>query len=141
VGAVLMIAGLHLGVGMDVARLPALILVAALAAAAFTAMIQALVVAFGNRGWLVGLLLAGVQAAACGTPYLVDSLPAPLAFLHPLLPVTWAADAFRACIEGTTTGLAPAVLLLAGSLAVALLAMLAVAFGTDRPPAMAAAPA
>jgi putative membrane protein len=141
VGAALMIAGLRLGVGMDVARLPALILVAALAAAAFTAMIQALVVAFGNRGWLVGLLLAGVQAAACGTPYLVDSLPAPLAFLHPLLPVTWAADAFRACIEGTTTGLAPAVLLLAGSLAVALLAMLAVAFGTDRPPAMAAAPA
>jgi len=141
VGAALMIAGLRLGVGMDVARLPALILVAALAAAAFTAIIQALVVAFGNRGWLVGLLLAGVQAAACGTPYLVDSLPAPLAFLHPLLPVTWAADAFRACIEGTTTGLAPAVLLLAGSLVVALLAMLALAFGTDRPTATAAAPA
>jgi putative membrane protein len=126
---------------MDVARLPALILVAALAAAAFTAIVQALVIAFGNRGWLVGLLLAAVQAAACGTPYLVDSLPAPLAFLHPLLPVTWAADAFRACIEGTTTGLAPAVLLLAGSLVVALLAMLAVAFEPDRPTAAAAAPA
>jgi putative membrane protein len=140
-GAVLMVAGLRLGVGMDVARLPALILVAALAAAAFAAIIQALVIAFGNRGWLVGLLLAAVQAAACGTPYLVDSLPAPLAFLHPLLPVTWAADAFRACIEGTTIGLAPAVLLLAGSLVVALLATLAVAFGMDRPTATAVAPA
>ncbi len=141
VGAALMIAGLRLGVGMDVARLPALILVAALAAAAFTAIIQALVIAFGNRGWLIGLLLAAVQAAACGTPYLVDSLPAPLAFLHPLLPVTWAADAIRACIEGTTTGLAPAVLLLAGSLVVALLVTLAVAFEPDRPTAAEAAPA
>jgi putative membrane protein len=141
VGAALMIAGLRLGVGMDVARLPALILVAARAAAAFTAIIQALVVAFGNRGWLVGLLLAAVQAAACGTPYLVDSLPAPLAFLHPLLPVTWAADAFRACIEGTATGLAPAVLLLAGSLVGALLVTLAIAFAPDRPTAAAAAPA
>ncbi len=141
VGAAVMIAGLRLGVGIDIARLPALILVVALAAAAFTAIIQALVIAFGNRGWLVGLLLAGVQAAACGTPYLVDSLPAPLAFLHPLLPVTWAADAFRACIEGTTIGLAPAVLLLAGSLVVALLVTLAVAFGADRPAATAAAPA
>jgi len=141
VGAALMIAGLGLGVGMDVAWLPALILVAALAAAAFTAIIQALVVAFGNRGWLVGLLLAAVQAAACGTPYLVDSLPAPLAFLHPLLPVTWAADAFRACIEGTASGLAPAVLLLAGSLVGALLVTLAVAFAPDRPTAAAAAPA
>jgi hypothetical protein len=78
-----MIAGLRLGVGMDVARLPALILVAALAAA----------------------------------------------------------DAFRACIEGTTIGLAPAVLLLAGSPVVALLATPAVAFGPDRPTAAAAAPA
>ena len=141
VAAILMVAGLRLGVGLDVARLPALVIVAALAAATFTAIIQALVIAFGNRGWLVGLLLAGVQAAACGTPYLVDSLPAPLAFLHPLLPVTWAADAFRACIEGTTTGLGPAVILLAGSLVIALLVTLAVAFGSDRPTATAAAPA
>ena len=141
VGALLMVAGLHFGVGMDVAWMPALVLVAALAAAAFTAIIQALVVALGDRGWLVGLLLAAVQAAACGTPFPADSLPAPLAFLHPLLPVTWATDAFRACIEGSTTGLAPAVLLLAGSLVVALLAVLAVAFEPDRPRAAEAAPA
>jgi putative membrane protein len=141
VGAVLMIAGLNLGVGMDVARLPALIAVAALAAAAFAAIIQALVIAFGDRGWLVGLLFAGVQAAACGSPYLVDSLPAPLAFIRPLMPVTWAADAFRACIDGTTAGLTSGVLLLGGSLAIALLVTLAVAFGTDRPTATAPAPA
>jgi len=141
VGAVLMIAGLRLGIGMDVARLPALVAVAALAAAAFAAIIQALVVAFGDRGWLAGLLFAGVQAAACASPYVVDALPGPLAFLRPLLPVTWAADAFRACIDGTTAGLATGVLLLAGALAVALLVTLAVAWGSDRPPATAPAPA
>ncbi len=141
IGAVLMIAGLRLGVGMDVARLPALIAVAALAAAAFAAIIQALVVALGDRGWLVGLLFAGVQAAACASPYVVDALPGPLAFLRPLMPVTWAADAFRACIDGTTAGLATGVLALAGSLAIALLVTLAVAWGTDRPAATAPAPA
>jgi RND superfamily putative drug exporter len=141
VGAALMVAGLRLGVGIDVARLPALVAVAALAAAAFAAIIQALVVAVGDRGWLLGLLFAGVQAAACASPYIVDALPGPLAALRPLMPVTWAADAFRACIDGTTAGLATGVLALAGSLALALLVTLAVSWGTDRPPATAPAPA
>ena len=132
VGSVLMVAGLDLAVGIDVAQLPALVAVAALAAAAFTAIIQALVVAFGDRGWLVGLLLAGIQAAACASPVPFAALPAPLDAIHPFLPVTWAADAFRACIQGTTGDVLPAVVVLGGSLVVALLVTLAISFGSDR---------
>ena len=67
--------------------------------------------------------------AGKGTANPASLLDFATAVLHPLLPVTWAADAFHACIEGTTAGLAPGVILLAGSLVVALLVTLAMAFG------------
>jgi putative membrane protein len=141
VGSVLMIAGLRFAVGIDVAQLPALLAVGALAAAAFTAIIQALVVTFGDRGWLLGLLFAGIQAAACASPVPFAKLPGPLEAIHPLMPVTWAADAFRACIEGTSGDFLPAVALLGASVVVALLVTLAVAFGAGSTESAAAAPA
>jgi RND superfamily putative drug exporter len=127
--AALMVAGL-LVAGLSVARLPEMLVVCAVAAVAFVAIVQALVVAFGRRGWLVGMLFAGIQVAASGLLYPVDALPGPLAFLHPLLPLTWASDALATCIGGGTAEIGPQVAVLAACSLGALLVILLV---TARP--------
>ena len=55
-------------VGIEVADLPQLLGFAVLAALAFTAIVQALVALFGNRGWLLALLFLVIQVAASGVP-------------------------------------------------------------------------
>ncbi len=132
VAAVLMIAALRLGVGLEVGHLPGLVAVCMLAALAFAAVVQALVVAFGTRGWVAALLLAAVQTAAAGFPYPADALPGPLAFLHPLLPLSWAADAMRTTVDGGSASIAPALVVLAAWLVGALLVTLAVTAGWAR---------
>jgi uncharacterized phage infection (PIP) family protein YhgE len=106
IAATLMVAGLDLGVGIAIARLPLLAGVSLLAAAAFAMVIGALATAFGLRGWVAALLLAGLGVAASGYPYGVEALPGLLAFIRPILPTSWAVDAIRACIESPSSSVA-----------------------------------
>ncbi len=137
--AVLMVAGLRLGVGLEIARLPMLVAVSALVAAAFAAVVGALVALLGVRGWVVAVLVAGLGVAASGYPFGVDALPGPLAFVRPLLPTSWAVDAIRACVESATASVAVDVAVLAAWLLVAVLVTLAVVTGARRGEARPAA--
>ena len=105
-------------------------------AVAFVAIVQALLAAFGRRGWLVGLLLGGIQLAASGLFLPAGSLPGPLAFLHPLLPMSWASDALATAIGGGTSGIGQALAVLAAWLLGALVVTMVVATrrgGGSRP--------
>ncbi|MHB8960158.1 MAG: MMPL family transporter [Candidatus Limnocylindrales bacterium] len=132
VAAGLMVAGLDLGVGIAIARLPMLVAVTLLAAAAFAMVIGALASAFGLRGWVAALLLAGLGVAASGYPFGVDALPGPLAIIRPLLPTSWAVDAIRACIESVSSSVAVDVAVLVAWLIVGALVVLAVTVGVER---------
>lgn len=132
VAAGLMVAGLAFGVGIDVARLPLLVGVTLLAAAAFAVVVGALATAFGLRGWVAALLLAGLGVAASGYPFGVDALPGPLAFVRPILPSSWAIDGIRAAIESATASVALDVAVLAVWLVVAGLVVLALTIGVAR---------
>lgn len=132
VAAGLMVAGLAFGVGIGVARLPLLVGVTLLAAAAFAVVVGALAAAFGLRGWVAALLLAGLGVAASGYPFGVDALPGPLAFVRPLLPSSWAIDGIRAAIESASASVALDVAVLAVWLVVAGLAVLALTVGAAR---------
>jgi putative drug exporter of the RND superfamily len=99
-GALLMVLGLRFLLGMGVADLPGLLLFATLAAVAFTAVVQALVALFGNRGWLVALLFLVVQVAASGVGLTAAATPGPLAAIHPFVPLSYAIDAFQGAIAG-----------------------------------------
>ena len=121
--------------GLDVARMPELAVFAALSAMAFVAIVQALIALFGQRGWLLALLLLVVQVAAAGFPYPASTTPGPVAALHGLLPMTYAIDGMRGAIYGVGS---PAVdaLVLAGFLLASILVTLAVAAGSaSREPA------
>jgi RND superfamily putative drug exporter len=131
VAAMVMVGGLLL-VGLSVARLPELLGVSLVAAVTFVAIVQALVVAFGRRGWLVGLLFAGIQVAASGLVYPVDALPGPLAALHPLVPMTWASDALTVAIGGGTGSIGTAVVVLTGWLLASLVITLAMVVERSR---------
>ena len=133
----LLVAGLLLA-GLTVARPPELLVVATVAAVAFVAIAQALVAAFGRHGWLVGLLLGGIQLAASGLLLPVAALPGPLAALHPLLPMSWASDALATTIGGGTAAIGPALVVLAAWLLGALVVTLALATRGGQGPRPAA---
>ena len=132
VAAGLMVAGLDLGVGIAIARLPMLVAMSLLTAAAFAVLIGALESAFGLRGWVTALLLAGLGVAASGYPFGVDALPGPLAFIRPLLPTSWAIDAIRACIESASSSVSVGVAVLVAWLIVGTLVVVAVTMSVER---------
>ncbi len=132
VAAALMVVALRLGVGLEVARLPMLVGVSLLAAAAFAVIVGAVVAAFGLRGWVTALLVAGLGVAASGYPFGVDALPGPLALIRPVLPTSWAIDAVRACIESTSSSVMVDVAVLAAWLVMGVLLVLAVTVGGTR---------
>ena len=125
-GSLLMVAGMRVLVGLQVADMIGLVGFAALATLAFTAIVQALVALFGSRGWLVALLLLVVQVAALGIPY---AAPGVLAALQPFLPMTYAVDALRGAIAGGGSHAAIDALVLSAFLVVSLMVTLAAAAG------------
>ena len=127
VQALLLVVALRLGVGIEVARLPELVAVAALAAVAFVAVNQALVALFDYRGWLVSLVLLAIQVAAVGALYPAATAPELLQLLRLVLPMAFAVDAFRALVAGGGPDLAPAVVGLVVWLVGSLVVTLAVA--------------
>jgi putative membrane protein len=117
---------------MAVASPALLILFAVLSALAFTAVIQALVALFGTRGWFAALLLLVLGIAASGLGVDAAAIPGPLAALRPLLPLTYAIDAFRAAIAGAGGSLGIDLVVLTGFLVAGVLVTLATAASADR---------
>ncbi len=122
--ALLVVLVLRLAVGVEVARLPELIVFSMFVAVVFVAIVQALVALFDYRGWIAALLLGAVQLTAAGAIIPIETAPAFFWFLHPFLPMTYAIEAFQALIAGGSLPLAPAMavllLWLAGALGVTL---------------------
>jgi len=96
----------------------------ALASLAFAAIILALNVWLGSVGQFLGLVLMVVQLVTAGGTFPWQTLPAPLAWLHHLMPMSYAVDGVRQLMYG---GAAPAAWADAGVLALWLVAGLVVA--------------
>ena len=135
-GGLMMTVGVRFLVGVEVARTPELLVFVLLASLAFTVIVQALVILFGSRGWLVALLFLVVQVAASGVTLGSGAIPGPLAALRPFLPLSHAIDAFRNAIAGGAASPAVDAAVLVAWLVVALLVSLAAAAGArmfERP--------
>ena len=131
-GSLLMVLGMQLLVGVEVAEPAQLLGFAALAALAFTAIVQALVTMFGNRGWILALLFLVIQVAATGVPLTGFAAPGPLAALGAFMPLTRAIDAFQGALAGGGSHLAIDLVVLAAWLVGGVLVTLAVAAGLGQ---------
>ena len=103
-----------------------------LAALAFTAIVQALVALFGNRGWILALLFLVIQVAASGVPLTGFAAPGPLAALGAFMPLTCAIDAFQGALAGGGSNLAIDAVVLGAWLLGGVLVTLAVAAGLGQ---------
>ena len=124
---------MQLLVGIAVAEPVQLLGFAALAALAFTAIIQAPVALFGNRGWILALLLLVIQVAATGVPLTGSPRrPDPSRRLAPFMPLTRAIDAFQGALAGGRSNLAIDAVVLGAWLLGGILVALAVAAGLGQ---------
>ncbi|PZQ87429.1 MAG: hypothetical protein DI534_14560 [Leifsonia xyli] len=78
--------------------------VLALASLTFAAIILALNVWFGSVGQFLGLVLMVLQLVTAGGTFPWQTLPAPLAALHQVLPMGYAVDAIRQFMYGGDAG-------------------------------------
>ncbi|GAB3120436.1 YhgE/Pip family protein [Glaciibacter psychrotolerans] len=72
----------------------------ALSSITFAAMILALNIWLGSVGQFVGLVLMVVQLVTAGGTFPWQTLPAPLAFVHHLLPMSYSVDGLRQLMYG-----------------------------------------
>jgi putative membrane protein len=72
----------------------------ALASLSYTAIIAALNIWFGSVGQFLGLILMVVQLVTAGGTFPWQTLPAPLAVLHHVLPMSFAVDGLRQAMYG-----------------------------------------
>ncbi|MEW1956509.1 YhgE/Pip domain-containing protein [Kineococcus sp. NPDC059986] len=105
---------LLLAVGIASPNPVATVAFAALIAVVFTAIHQCLNALLGGVGRLVALVLLVLQLTSAGGTYPVGTSPSFFETLHPLLPMSYAADGLRHLITGAAAG---PVLLDAGVLA------------------------
>ena len=125
VQAILAACVLHFWVGVDVANLPGVLGIAALASVTFMALNQALIALLGSPGRFIALLMIVLQLASAGGTYPVETAPAIYQWLHGALPITHTVEAFRSLIAGGGIGIGPVVGALAIWLGVALVLSLA----------------
>lgn len=114
---------LTLALGFHVANAAGTFGMMALASMAFAAIMLALNVWLGSVGQFLGLVLMVVQLVAAGGTFPWQTLPGPLAALHPALPMSAAVDGIRRLMYGGDVGTALAD---AGSLALWLVGALLV---------------
>lgn len=127
VGGLLLLTVVWLALGLDPAHPAGTIALVLLGAACFTALAHLFRLALGLVGSAVTLILLVLQLAAAGGIYPVATLPAPLRWLHPLLPMTYLIDGFRVTMTGGNgVHLARDAAVLAAALTVTLLLTLAV---------------
>ncbi|MBI5161840.1 MAG: ABC transporter permease [Micrococcales bacterium] len=104
---VLQMAGLFalvtLGLHLPVANPAGLLGFVALVAASYAAIVLALNVWLGSVGQFLGLLLMVVQLVTAGGTFPWQTLPAPLAALHQVLPMGYAVDGVRQLMYGASS--------------------------------------
>nr|WP_217271360.1 YhgE/Pip domain-containing protein [Frigoribacterium sp. VKM Ac-2836] len=92
--------------GFEVAHPLGMIGLMALASAAFAAIIMTLNVWLGSVGQFLGLVLMVVQLVTAGGTFPWQTLPAPLAALHFVLPMSYATDGLRQVMYGGSSAAA-----------------------------------
>lgn len=126
--AVLLVALLHLTVGVDWSLLPATLIFSLLTAGAFTAFHYLLTIGLGRAGLVVSLLVLAVQVTSTGGVYPIEVLSTPFQLISPFLPLTYAVDGMQGIISGGDPGAVVASALVlaafgAGSVVLALFAI------------------
>ncbi|MEJ5913213.1 YhgE/Pip domain-containing protein [Pseudokineococcus sp. 1T1Z-3] len=98
--AVLVWVAVVLVLGIEPASPVGLLAVLLLTSAAFIAVVHALVAWFGLPGQFLGLVLLVLQLVSSGGTFPWQTLPAPLAALHQVLPMGYAVEALRTLVAG-----------------------------------------
>ncbi len=102
--ALLLVALLHLVVGVAWSALPATLGFSLLMAFAFTAFHYLLTIGLGRGGLVVSLFVLAVQVTATGGLYPVQLLAAPFQWVSPLLPLTYGVAGMQGIIAGGASG-------------------------------------
>jgi putative membrane protein len=102
--ALLLVALLHLVVGVGWAALPATLGFSLLMAFAFTAFHHLLTAGLGRAGLVVSLFVLAVQVTATGGLYPVQMLAAPFQWLSPWLPLSYGVSGMQGIITGGAAG-------------------------------------
>ncbi|MFI0786363.1 YhgE/Pip family protein [Streptomyces lydicus] len=95
-----LMAVLHWGLGLEMARSGATVGFLLLATACFTALIQLLSAFFGPAGRVLTLVVLMLQLTSAGGTYPVQTSPGFFAAIHPFLPMSYVVDGLRRLITG-----------------------------------------
>ncbi|SDY85527.1 YhgE/Pip family protein [Herbiconiux ginsengi] len=119
---VLLVAFLHLALGVAWSSLPATLGFSLIVALAFTAFHQFLATAFGRVGAVISLVLLALQLAATGGLYPVEILSGPFQVINAISPLSYAVSGIQAIITGGDAGtVVTAALVMAGMLVLSIL--------------------
>ncbi|GAA1849478.1 YhgE/Pip domain-containing protein [Actinomadura bangladeshensis] len=126
--ACVVLAVLHLALGLRAAHWPGLVAFLALASAAFLAVIQWVNARFGPIGRILALALLMLQLTSAAGTYPIETSPRFFQVIRPYLPMSWVVDGVRPLIGGGSLtpvwqGCAVLVAFLAGGLALTALAV------------------
>lgn len=126
--ALLLVALLHLALGVSWSALPATLGFSVLAALAFTAFHYLLTIGLGRAGLVVSLFVLAVQVTSTGGLYPIQLLAAPFQWISPLLPLTYGVQGMQGIIAGGDAGavVGAAAALLGFGVASVLVALLAI---------------
>lgn len=102
--ALLLVALLHLVVGVAWSALPATLGFSLLMAFAFTAFHYLLTIGLGRGGLVVSLFVLAVQVTATGGLYPVQLLATPFQWISPFLPLTYGVAGMQGIIAGGAAG-------------------------------------
>lgn len=95
-----LMAVLHWGLGLEMARTAGTVGFLLLATACFTAIIQLLGAFFGPVGRVLTLVVLMLQLTSAGGTYPVQTSPGFFAAIHPFLPMSYVVDGLRRLITG-----------------------------------------
>jgi putative membrane protein len=102
--AAVLVALLHLGLGLGWSLLPVTLGFAAITAVAFTAFHFLLTALFGRAGLVISLFAVAIQITATGGLYPIQLLSEPFQAISPLLPLTHAVSGMQTIIAGAGMG-------------------------------------
>ncbi|WP_382308113.1 YhgE/Pip family protein [Herbiconiux sp. UC225_62] len=119
---VLLVAFLHLALGVAWSSLPATLGFSLIVALAFTAFHQFLATALGRVGAVISLVLLALQLAATGGLYPVEILSGPFQVINAISPLSYAVSGIQAILTGGDAGtVVTAALVMAGMLVLSIL--------------------
>ncbi len=126
--ALLLVALLHIAVGVPWSSLPATIGFSLVMSLGFTAFHYLLTIGLGRAGLVVSLFLLAVQVTSTGGLYPVQLLSLPFQWISPFLPLTYGVQGMQSIIAGggAWPAVIAAVTLLAFGLGSVLVALLAI---------------